>query len=218
MQNTSKICFAVIIALTLSACASNPPAPHQGIQSAEYLQPNNHGQRGHEPLIYTTSVDWNQYKYFILEPVTIYRGADNTFVKVTEDRKAELAGYMQTQFQQKLQQRYTKTAVPGADTLRIKITLTGAKATTTFLGTATKFDLGGGPYNLVQSARGREGLFGGSVSYAVEIFDSNSKKLLKAYVDKQYPNAMNVKASVGALTASRAGIDKGAENLLKGMD
>jgi len=51
----------------------------------------------------------------------------------------------------------------------------------------------------------------GSVSYAVEIYDAGTNRLLGAYVSKQYPNAMNVKASIGGLGAAKAGIRKGAE-------
>jgi hypothetical protein len=37
---------------------------------------------------------------------------------------------------------------------------------------------------------------------------------MSAYVTKQYPNAYDIKASVGALTAAAAGIDKGADAFL----
>lgn len=65
----------------------------------------------------------------------------------------------------------------------------------------------------MQSIRGKEGLLNGSVNYAVEIYDATTNKLLNAYVAKQYPNAMNVSASVGALSATEVGIDKAAEEL-----
>jgi Protein of unknown function (DUF3313) len=51
----------------------------------------------------------------------------------------------------------------------------------------------------------------GSVVYGVEIFDASSSRLFGAYVTKQYPSAYDIKASVGALAAATAGIDKGAE-------
>ena len=91
----------------------------------------------------------------------------------------------------------------------------GALVVLTYVTVAvTKFDLAGGPYNVVQSIRGKEGAFSGSVSYAVEIYDASNNRLLSAYVSKQYPNAMNVKASIGGLGAAKAGIRKGAEDLV----
>ena len=88
------------------------------------------------------------------------------------------------------------------------------EATTRVVSTLTRFDLAGGPYNAVQAARGREGSFTGSISYAVEILDASTQELLGAYVAKQYPNAWNLGATFGRLDAARVGIDKGAEELL----
>jgi hypothetical protein len=42
-----------------------------------------------------------------------------------------------------------------------------------------------------------------------------SRRLLRAYVTKEYPAAENIGASFGALDASKAGIRKGAQGLLK---
>ena len=54
----------------------------------------------------------------------------------------------------------------------------------------------------------------GSVIYTVEIFDAATSRLLGAFVSKQYPNAYNIKASVGPLAAAEAGLDKGADALV----
>jgi hypothetical protein len=51
------------------------------------------------------------------------------------------------------------------------------------------------------------------VSYAVEIYDSTSNQLLRAYLAKQYPFAENLFASFGTSAASRAGIGNGAKDL-----
>ena len=201
------------LALLLAGCAGTPPAHYAGIDSSAQLQPNAGQESDRIPFRYSTQVDWKKYLSVIIEPVVIYQGADNQFADLsTEDRQA-LAHYMQNQFAEKLRPRFREVANPTAQTLRIKLTLTGADTTTPVLGTFTKFDLAGGPYNIVQSIRGKEGLFNGSVSYAVEIYDATTRRLLNAYVAKQYPNALNVGASVGALSAAEVGIDKGAVEL-----
>jgi hypothetical protein len=52
------------------------------------------------------------------------------------------------------------------------------------------------------------------VNYAVEIYDASTNRLLNAYVEKQYPNAMNVKSTFGSLGAAKTGIGKGADALV----
>jgi hypothetical protein len=96
----------------------------------------------------------------------------------------------------------------------VRLTLTGAVANTPVLGTLSRFDLAGAVYNGVQAARDGEGMMTGSVIYGVEIFDAPISRLLGAYVTKQYPNAYDIKASVGALAAATAGVDKGADALM----
>ena len=211
-------CFLLLgITTVLAGCATTHPMPYQGLESSTYLRPNEQSRRGHEPYVYNTAVDWKRYSTFIVDPVEIYRGPDNQFEKVSEEGKQELATYMHDQFDEKLRQKYAPVSSPQRDTLRIKMTLTGAKPTKQIIGTVMKMDLAGGPYNATQAIRGGEGAFSGSVSYAVEIYDATTNRLLKAYVDKQYPNAMNMKSTFGALTASKTGIRKGADTLLESM-
>ncbi len=66
----------------------------------------------------------------------------------------------------------------------------------------------------MQAARDKEGMLSGSVSFAVEVYDSATNALLGAYVAKQYPNAWNLTAGMGAMAASEVGVQKGAEQLL----
>jgi hypothetical protein len=150
----------------------------------------------------------------MVAPVAIYRGPDGQFKKVSEENKTLLAQYMQEQFTAKLAERFRITNTPSPRTLRVQLTLTGAKTSTPVVSTFTHFDLAGGPYNVVQSIRGKEGMMMGSVSYAVEIHDASDDRLLSAYVEKQYPNAMNVGTTFSGLSASKTGIRKGADALL----
>ncbi|MBV8651186.1 MAG: DUF3313 domain-containing protein [Alphaproteobacteria bacterium] len=121
---------------------------------------------------------------------------------------------MQAEFAEKLKTRFQLVSEPTPDTLRVRLTLTGASTNTAVLSTFTKVDLAGGLYNGVQAVRGREGALSGSVIYAVEIYDAPTNRLLGAFVTKQYPGAMNILASMGSLAASKTGIEKGAEALV----
>ncbi|RAR71397.1 uncharacterized protein DUF3313 [Paracidovorax anthurii] len=201
----------------LAGCAASAqPVPYAELQSAPQLRPNPQDETGRIPYRAATPVDWRRYSRLIFDPVTVYRGPDQQFEDVPEASRYALADYLRNQFSARLARRFRLVDQPSAlaDTLRLRVTLTGAKATTRGLSTITRFDLAGGPYNLVQGIRGKEGTFTGSVSYAVEIFDASTGALLDAYVTKQYPNALNIAATLGKLDAAQAGIDKGADELV----
>ncbi len=202
---------------TLAGCTSANPTVYADLASASQLQPNPQDKSGRMPYLYQGEVDWRQYSKIIVDPVTVYNGRDNQFGKVSENDRTFLANYMQDQFTEKLRTRFAIVNAPSPGTLRLHLTLTGAKTTTAVLGTVTRVDIAGGVYNTVQAVRGREGSMTGSVNYAVEIYDAASNRLLSAYVAKQYPNAMNIGASFTALDASMVGIRKGADALLAQM-
>lgn len=199
---------------TVSACASLEPVAYGEIASSSYLAPNPQDDSGRVPYRYSTSVNWRTYNRVILDPVVVYRGSDHQFGDMSEEDKAALASYMQAQFSEKLKSRFRLASDPAPNTLRVKLTLTGAATNTPVLGTLSRFDLMGGVYNGVQSIRGREGTLTGSVIYAVEIADAPTNRLISAFVTKQYPNPINIIASMGSLAASKAGIEKGADALL----
>jgi hypothetical protein len=178
------------------------------------MSTNQRDTSGRMPYQYKAENNWSRYRAFMMDPVAVYDGADSQFEEISEEDKEELAKYMQVEFAEKLSKRFRDSVVPGSETLRIKVTLTGAKANTNVLNTVLHFDLLGGPYNAVQAMRGKEGMLSGSVSFAVEIYDSSTNALLGAYVAKQYPNAWNLTAGMGAMAASRVGAQKGAEQLL----
>ncbi|PKU22011.1 DUF3313 domain-containing protein [Telmatospirillum siberiense] len=214
LKSIVKRRVAVLVACVLLAgCGSADPVAYRGIASSAQLQPNPHDDSGRVPFRYSTQVNWRTYTKIIVDPVTVYRGPDHQFDDMSEADKTTLADYMRSQFSEKLATRFQVTNDPGPDTLRLKLTLTGAVATTQVVGTFTHLDLAGNLYNGVQAVRGREGMVAGSVVYAVEIYDSASSRLLSAYVSKQYPGAMNIGASFGSLAAAKTGLEKGAEAL-----
>ncbi|MFT4066370.1 DUF3313 domain-containing protein [Paraburkholderia sp.] len=201
-------------ALVLTACAGVQPVAYSGIASSSQLKQNRDDDSNKIPYRYATSVSWSRYTEVIVDPVAIYQGSDNQFGDLKEEDRSALADYMNKTFTQKLSGRFGITSHPSPETLRIRLTLTGAEKTTSVVGQAMHFDIAGNLYNGVQAVRGGKGAFSGSVSYAVEIYDSTSGRLLRAYVSKQYPNAMNLPAAFGSLNAARTGIDKGADALL----
>lgn len=211
----SPVPLMLAVALALGGCAaSTQPVAYSGLASASQLRPNGGHDSGRMPYSYATAVTLRDYDAVIVDPVVIYGGMDAQFEDVTDAEKAALARYMEEQFKTALAHRYRMALQPDRHTLRLKLTLTGARSSTRFLSTASRFDLAGGPYNLVQGARGKEGAFTGSVSYAVELYDASTNLLVHAFVTKQYPSPMNISASLGRMDASQAGVRIGAEDLL----
>jgi hypothetical protein len=209
----SRLVMLAAICVTLSACSTTQPVAYSGISSSTQLAPNWQDKSGRVPFSYAPVVNWHPYTSVIIDPVVIYHGPDQQFDDLSEADKEELGNYMRIRFMKRLQSRFAITATTSPSTLRVRLTLTGAKTTTPVLGTLSRFDIAGGIYNGVQNARDREGTLTGSVMYAVEIFDAKSDRLLNAYVTKQYPSPWNISASIGSLSASKAGIDNGAEEL-----
>ncbi len=204
----------LIACALLAGCAGTKPAAYNGIASSPYLTPDPDDASDRTPYRYAARVNWNGYRKLVLDNVSIYKGTDHQFADISEGEKTELATYMQARFAEKLGTRFQITDSPAPDTLRVALTLTGAEKTTPVLGTVSRFDLLGGVYNGVQSFRDREGTFTGSVIYAVEVYDAQTSRLLMAYISRQYPNPMNIGASIGALEAAKTGIEKGAEDIV----
>ena len=214
----SKIVTYFLIAATctfLAGCASPKPVAYKDIPSSAYLKPNLSNKSERIPYSYEIPVNWKSYANIIVDQVAVYRGPDNQFEEVSEDDKSSTAHYMYAQFIGKLSSRFNIVSTPGPNTLRLKLTLTGITKTTPVLGTVSRLDLMGALYNGVQSFRGGEGTFTGSVFYVVEIYDASNSNLLSAYIVKQYPNSLNIGASIGALAAARTGIEKGAEMIVE---
>lgn len=210
--------FCIAIVAGTAGCAGTRPLAYRDLSSSSQLRPNTEDKSGRVPYSYSESVDWHQYSKVIVDPVVVYHGADAQFKTVSDTDKQALAQYMQQQFAAELSERFHIVKDPSPNALRVQLTLTGAKTSTQFVSTFTHFDLAGGPYNAIQGARGKEGMMMGSVSYAVEIYDASTNRLLNAYVEKQYPNAMNVKATFGSLSAAKTGIRKGAGELVARLD
>lgn len=206
----------ILLSLALAGCAGTQLPRYAGLSSAEQLQPNHGDDAYRQPWRTSSPIEWNKYREVTLDPVIIYSGADNQFGDLSQSERNELADYLYQRNAEVLKTRFDFAQPPSANGLRIKLTLTGAETTTPSLVLLPNLTWRG-PYNIVQAVRGREGLMNGWVSYAVEIYQADNNRLLKAYITKQYPNAMNVSASIGSIGAAKAGIDKGADELLSEM-
>jgi hypothetical protein len=199
----------------LAGCATNAPVQYRNLNSSAQLAPNSKNQSKHTPFYYSSpDAELTKYTQVMLDTVTIYGGEDQQFGMLSAAERQQLADYMQMQFSQTLGQKYVLTSVAGPNTLRIHLTLTGASASVPILSTVKQIVPVGAVVGVLKSAADKPSRIMGSVTYAVEIYDSQSDRLLRAFVAKQYPAAENIPASIGALSAAETGIKKGAGALL----
>jgi hypothetical protein len=220
MSNSTKQFLAFgLCSAALAGCATTHPVNYQRLTSASQLAPNPQDKHGHVPFLYSAADnDWHKYNAVIIDPVIVYGGPDQQFGKTSDADKAVLAAYMEQQFAEALKPKFALAKAPGSTTLRIHLTLTGIETNTPVLASLTKIAPVNLIVNVVQTARDKQAIFTGSVSYGVEIYDSASNQLLRAYVAKQYPFAENLFASFGTSAASRAGIRNGAKDLVAQFD
>lgn len=202
----------VLCVAGVTGCATTKPVDYRNLDSAAQLAPNPQDKNGHMPFYYSAAdAQLGTYTRIMLDPVAVYSGADEQFGKLSDTDRQKLAVYMQAQFDHALGQKYTLTSVPGPQTLRIHLTLTGASTTVPVLSTVKQVMPVGAVLGTVKSVADKPSRLLGSVTYAVEIYDSQSHRLLRAFVAKQYPAAENIPASLGSLSAAETGIKKGAE-------
>jgi hypothetical protein len=170
------------LCLALAACSTVKPVKYSSLVSWPYLRINPDDRNGaHMPYRYALPQDWSRYRKLVLEPVEIYGGPDAEFRHINDADRSALAQFMQSTFAEKLTSRFDLVNESGADTLRIRLTLTGA-------GTAPP----------------------GYVIYAVEIMDSSSNRLIEAYIERYPPTGLAARfsSSEAARTGIARGADE----------
>jgi len=200
----------VLTGLSVAGC-STKPVNYQALTSTAHLRPAKGGDNAFEYR--DVSADFGTYSKVIIEPVTVYQGADAHFGSLSEEDRQIVATYMQRKFAEVLSTRFQMVsgAEPGA--LRIHLTLTGIKASVPVLSTISHVAPVGLAINGALQALGENGTMYGALTYAVEISDPATGKLLLAYITQQTPDALDVTASIGYLDAAKTGARIGARQL-----
>lgn len=199
----------------LSGCANSPaPNKYQGLASAPFLAETGADEARRMPFAYAAPGGaLARHGAVRLLPVALYGGADQQFGSLSAADKAELAAAAQEQFRAALARHGILAADGDADAVELQITLTGAQANIPVLATATKLTPAGFALNTVHAVADQEGRFTGVVIYAVEFRERASQRIVWAFITKQYPNAMNLAATLGPLDAAKEGLKEGAEKL-----
>jgi hypothetical protein len=205
--------------LALSACAAQtetverPPAG----AVAETLEPAQ-GERGAWTYL-APDVDLKKYTRFILEPPKVYRGEGASYpTNLSQQDLEEIAQGFLDETRKALEPEYPVVTEPGPDVARLRFTLIGVEQTVPYASTVTRLIPVGAAINMVSSAAGGGGTLTGSVTYAIEAFDSESDKVVAAAVRRLTPGAFDLSSTLGTKETALAVARDAAAKLRARLD
>jgi hypothetical protein len=208
---------SVLVPLLAAGCTSTEAPKLQAVASPAPMQPAD--LAGRAALVWrANNLDVKKYKRFIIEPVEIYRGPDADFAATSDADLNQLAEYMRREFTRAVRERYTVTSTPGPDTARVKLILAGLENNVPGAASVTRMLPAGLAMNIANSAMGQPGSFTGSVTIAGQFSDSLSNAPLLSFVQKRYPDALDVVATVSSREAHQAAITQAADAFRKRLD
>jgi hypothetical protein len=210
---TISLATLLPLILVVAGCASGQPYRGQGLAAEAKLEAT---KEGHAEYVYKAKdVDWKQYSRFLIPRAAIYSGSDAQFGGATNEQKQEVADFLRNEFAKVLDQGgYPIVTQPGPAVAELKLTLAGLALTHPFAATISHLAPAGIVMNIGKGVAGGGGTFMGSVTFAGEVYDSQSGKLLAAFVTRQNAGAMNVPAAMSELGSAKVGVTKGAKDFL----
>lgn len=178
-----------------TACATKP-ASYQDLSSSGRLRPS--GVQADQWVAFNTDLNPVDLKAMLRSSWNLREStvAGTTSSAISEQFKIELVRHADHHFTRELARRHLLVAVAAKGSLRMRVTITGARGSVPVVATATKLTPVGLVLSGLRTVRDKEGNFSGAVMYAV--------------VTRQYPNALNIPATILPLGAAKAGIERGA--------
>lgn len=200
-------CGALVAAL--AACSSGPDSPSGLAASDPAMQ-----RAEHVPGAVawrSPDLDATKYTQFVIAPVKIYEGADADYGKATAQDKRAAASFMQQEFQRVLGERYGVASREGANTARLELTLAGLSDNVPVASSVASI----APIGLVRNIAvgNQSAMFSGSVTYKGEVYDSQTGKLVAAFVSTKTPPPLDLGATVDSKTAQMAAITDAAKDV-----
>lgn len=222
IRPASIACQALLPSLMLLAAsplsAQTRDAPPASLESSKIMSQDSPGD---ESWTYAqpTSV-FTKYRTVIVDPASVYQGPDAQFDGIDQADRVKFADMMTQQLRTELAKSFPAPAAPQADTMRINLTILGAKKTKGGIATATRVTPLGFAASAVKSALGKKGTFTGSVLFAVELYDARSNELLLAAVRRRTPDPLDIPATLSTTDTVKAvarGFAETARNRLEDL-
>ena len=144
-----------------------------------------------------------KYRSVIVDPTVVYQGPDAQFEGISPDERAKFAAIMTQELSSEMAKSFPSGA-PKADTIRMRVTILGARKTAGGIATATRVTPLGFATSAVKSALGKKGTLTGSLLLAVELFDARTNELLLAAVRRRTPDPLDVPATLSTTDTVRS--------------
>lgn len=198
-----------MLAATVAACASGPNEP-AGLAAQGPAMTTSERVPG-AVAWRSPDLDATKYTRFYIPQVKLYEGADADYGQASAQDKQAAATYMQQEFKRVLGERYAIANQPGPNTARLELTLAGLTDNIPVASSVASV----APVGLVRNlATGSQSpIFSGSVTYKGEVYDSQTGKLVAAFVSTKTPPPLDLGATIDTRTAQMAAISDAARDV-----
>jgi hypothetical protein len=204
---------AAILLLSTTAAAQTKDNAPVALPAASAMTQD---KRGSESWTYVNpAANFTKYRTVIVEPATVYTGPDAQFDDVDQADRTRYAAMMSDALRNELATSFPAPARPGADTLRVRMSLLGVDKTKGGVATATRVTPLGFGLSAAKSLLGKGGTFTGSVLYAVEAYDGQSGNLLFTAVRRLGPDPLDIPATLSTTDTVKAVARDFAQRALK---
>lgn len=216
MNPTVRSSFA-LAALSLAAvgCANTTPNTPAAIPQASAMAPSE--TVGGRLSWVKPDTDFHKYTSIMIAPVSIYDGTDTDWGNTSAADRTEIANYLEQTYTKAIGQSIHIVHAPGPRTLLLHMQLVGVESNVPGLSTVTRIVPAGLVLSIAKQASSSPGSFSGSVTYTLTLYNSTSNTLPAAAVNKKFPDALNIGATLSTVRAAEAGIDQGAAVVGKGI-
>jgi hypothetical protein len=209
MNHAIRSAFALAaLSLAAAGCANTTPNAPAAIPQAAAMAPSQ--TVGGRLSWVKPDTDFHKYTSIMIAPVSIYDGTDTDWGNTSGADRTEIANYLEQTYTKAIGQSIHIVHAPGPRTLLLRMQLVGVESNVPGLSTVSRIAPAGLVLNIANQASTSPGSFSGSVTYAMMLYDSTSNTLLAAAVNKKYPDALNIGATLSTVRAAEAGIDQGA--------
>lgn len=175
----------------------------QGSESWTYVNPN---------------ANFSSYRNVVVEPGQVYNGSDAQFDGIDQADRLKYAGMMADRLRSELAKSFPPPTGTEPGTVRIRLSLLGAKKTIGGAATATRLTPMGFGLSAAKSLLGRGGSLTGSALYAVEAFDNKTGEMLLTAVRRRTPDPLDIPATISTTATIEAVAREFAESARKRLE
>ena len=179
-----------VLTLALAGCETDKTTSvGDSVRSSGFLSDYSmlrYGGDGQAISVYwNDQVDFNSYTKMLIEPVTIWTNPDAEFNEVPAEERQELANAFHAALQETLSEDFEIVRAPGPNTIRLRVALTEATASSPVLDTISTYVPQARLISTILTLGSDTKAFVGSARAEGEARDSLSGVLLAAGIDQR---------------------------------